>query len=341
MTSSTADATPTASGSRAASWARMLAGSAILFVLLWRVGAGPFLDGIRMVDGWSLAAAAGIAVVTTVCAAWRWNLVSSGLGARVPLPLGVAAYYRSQFLNMTLPGGVVGDVHRAVRHGRDVGDVGLSMRAVAWERSSGQFVQLVVTIIVLLLLPSPLRSSMPVIATALVTGALAVAILGRFLPHDGTSRWARSRRAAASDIREGLLAARAWPGIVLASGVIVIGHTATFLIAARAAGSTASPVVLLPLALLVLLAMAVPTSIGGWGPREGMAALVFGMAGLGASIGVTTAVVYGVLVLVASLPGAVVLVVVWLRSQTRSGAAPDPRAWRSPMTASGEGTVRG
>ena len=41
-----------------------------------------------------------------------------GLGVEVPLRDAVAAYYRSQFLNATLPGGVVGDVHRAVRHGR-------------------------------------------------------------------------------------------------------------------------------------------------------------------------------------------------------------------------------
>ena len=53
----------------------------------------------------------------------------------------VAAYYRSLFLNTTLPGGVVGDVHRGVSHGRDVGDVGRGLRAVAWERSAGQVVQ--------------------------------------------------------------------------------------------------------------------------------------------------------------------------------------------------------
>jgi hypothetical protein len=40
---------------------------------------------------------------------------------------------------------------------------------------------------------------------------------------------------------------------------------------------------------------------------------VFGAAGLGAGQGVATAVVYGVMVLVASLPGAIVLVAVWLR----------------------------
>jgi bacteriorhodopsin len=53
--------------------------------------------------------------------------------------------------------------------------------------------------------------------------------------------------------------------------------------------------------------MAVPMSIAGWGPREGVAAWSFGLAGLGAQQGISAAVVYGVLVLVASLPGAVVL----------------------------------
>ena len=39
-----------------------------------------------------------------------------------------------------------------------------------------------------------------------------------------------------------------------------------------------------------------------------MTAWAFAAAGLGASLGVTTAVVYGVMVLFASLPGAAVLV---------------------------------
>src|SRR6185369_7974789 len=76
------------------------------------------------------------------------------------------------FLNATLPGGVLGDVHRAVRHGRDVGDLGGSARAVVAERGAGQVVQIAVSLAVLLALPSPFRSRV------LVTGALAVAGFG-------------------------------------------------------------------------------------------------------------------------------------------------------------------
>jgi uncharacterized membrane protein YbhN (UPF0104 family) len=255
----------------------------------------------------------GIAVVSTVCSAWRWSIVARGLGVGVPLPTAIAAYYRSQFLNTALPGGVLGDVHRAVRHGRDVGDVGRGLRAVAWERAAGQVVQVALALIVLLTLPSPVRASMPVVASVVVAGTLGAVLLLRARPHRGPSRWARTLRAADADLCDGLLGRRAWPGIVLTSVVVVAGHTGTFLLAARTAGATASPERMLPLAMLVLLAMAVPTNIGGWGPREGAAAWSFAAAGLGADQGVATATVYGVMVLVASLPGAAVMVAAWIR----------------------------
>ena len=87
---------------------------------------------------------------------------------------------------------------------------------------------------------------------------------------------------------------------------------------------------MLPLALLVMLAMVLP-SVGGWGPREGVTAWAFGAAGLGAERGVATAVVYGVMVFVASLPGAAFLVVAWFRP-TRPPERPEPPPpWRVPV----------
>ena len=303
--------------------ARLLVGAAIVAFLLWRVGIGPFLDGIRRVDPASLAAATGFAAVTTVCCAWRWRLVARGLGVGMSLPAAVAAYYRSQFLNTTLPGGVLGDVHRAVRHGRDVGDVSRGVRAVAWERSVGQVVQLVLTVGLLLLLPSPVRSAMPAVAVTLVAAVLGGVLLIRALPRGGPSVWRRAVRTVTADLRDGVLAPRVWPGLVLTSTVAVAGYAATFLVAARTAGATASPLRMLPLALLALVAMSVPTNIAGWGPREGASAWAFAAAGLGAAQGVTTAVVYGVLVLVATLPGAVVLAVTWRRPGTPTPVTPE------------------
>ena len=299
-------------------WLRWLASAATFTVLIWHLGASPFLDGLRMVDGRAVAAAVGLGVLTTVCCAWRWRIVATGLGVRLSLPAAVASYYRSLFLNVTLPGGIVGDVHRGFSHGRDVSDVGLALRAVAWERSAGQVVQVVFTVVVLLVLPSPVQSYMPLVAIALCLAVLAALLLARRRPGGGRSAFARVRSAAAADIRDGLLARRAWLGIVLASALVVCGHAGTFLIAARTAGATAPVSELLPLVLLVMAVMVLP-SVAGWGPREGATAWAFGATGLGAAQGVATAVVYGVIVLAACLPGAAVLAVSWFRRTQRVG----------------------
>jgi uncharacterized membrane protein YbhN (UPF0104 family) len=296
-------------------WAavRMLGGAAILAVLLWRLGTGAFLDGLRVINGPALLAAFAIGVATTTLSAWRWCLVARGLGLRLSFPGAVADYYKALFLNAALPGGVLGDVDRAVRHGRGQGDVGRSVRAVVLERTAGQIVLVSVGFVVLLTVPSPVLSHLErhgpragmAAAVAAVVGIVALALWARL--RRGTSRAANAARAGAAEIRAGLLSRRTWPGIVVASTVVLAGHLATFVVAARAAGSTASLLRLAPLMLLALLAMSLPVNIGGWGPREGVTAWAFGAAGLSAAQGVTIAVAYGLFAFVAALPGAIVL----------------------------------
>ena len=304
-------------------WVRPVGGVAVLALLLWRLGTGPFLGGLRQINIEALVAALAIGALTTICCAWRWSLVAGGLGVRLPLRTAVAHCYRSVFLNSTLPGGVVGDVHRAVRTGRDAGDVGRGIRAVVWERIAGQVVQAAIAVVILFALPSPVRSYLPAAVGLTVLGGLVVVLLGRLLRR-GPSRWARAARTAAADIRHGLLGRGNWPGVVLASAVVMLGHLATFLVAARTAGATAPLSRLVPLTLLALLAMGLPANVAGFGPREGVAAWAFGAAGLTATQGVATAVVYGALVLASSLPGAAVLLIRRIRvpAVPEEGAAP-------------------
>jgi len=135
---------------RAWTGARLLCAALVLAVLVHRVGPGPFLDGLRGLGPGTLLAAAGIGLGTTVLSAWRWQVVARSLGMDLSLPAAIAAYYRSQFLNCALPGGVLGDVHRGVRHGAEVMDLGRGVRAVFWERVAGQVVQVALALGVLL-----------------------------------------------------------------------------------------------------------------------------------------------------------------------------------------------
>ena len=312
-------------------WARFAAAAGTLAFVVWRLGAGPFLDGVRAVDGRALLAASAIGLLTTVCCAWRWTVVARGLGISLRLPAAVAAYYRSLFLNVTLPGGVAGDIHRGVRHGRDTRDVGRALRAVGWERGAGQVVQAVLTVAALLVLPSPVRATMPFVAAGLVAAVAVALLVDRASARGGSSPWTRVRNVVAADVRAALLHRKALPAVALASAVVVLGHAMTFMVAARAAGVTAPTLRVLPLALLALLAMVLP-SVAGWGPREGATAWVFAAAGLGADRGAATAVTYGVLVLVASAPGAIVLLVGWFLGRS-------PRRRRAPVVALPKGAA--
>jgi uncharacterized membrane protein YbhN (UPF0104 family) len=311
---------------------RLLGGAGILAVLLWRLGTGAFLDGLRVIDGPALVTAFMIGVVTTVFSAWRWCLVARGLGLRLSLRGAVADYYKALFLNAALPGGVIGDVDRAVKHGRDEGNVARSVRAVVLERTAGQIVLIGVGVTVLVTVPSPVLTLLKTHGAVAATIGSAVALAGvltlvacRRL-RQGGSRVAAAVRTTLGEIRTGLLARRNWPGITLASTVVLFGHLATFVVAARAAGSQAGLTRLAPLMLLALLAMSLPLNIGGWGPREAVTAWAFGAAGLSASQGLTIAVVYGVFAFVAALPGAIV---VTARAVTRVKVAATAQAVRA------------
>ena len=296
---------------------RLAVGVTVLWFLWRQVGAAPFENGLRAVTWQAVVAAVTLTALTTVCSAWRWRVAARALGVDIGLPAAVRAYYRSLFLNSVLPGGVLGDVHRAVRHGRRAGDVARGLRAVAWERLCGQLIQAAVTALVLLTLPSPVRPALPYVLAGVAGVAGCAALIVRGAARRGRSRGgaggrppgpaprlARTARAVSDDLRRGLLAREVWPQLTLASVLVVAGHTATFVIAARAAGCTAPLGELIALLMVVQTAAVIPLSIAGWGPREGAAAWAFAAAGLGAATGVTVTTLYAVLMLAAVTPGA-------------------------------------
>lgn len=307
---------------------RPLVGAVVLVAVVRQTGMGPFVAGVAALDVPALAWGAGLAAVTTAACAWRWHLVAGGLGVAIEVPPAIAACYRAQFLNTVLPGGILGDVHRGVRHGRVVGATGPALRAVAWERSAGQVVHLVLAAVVLLSLPSPLRLAVPTVVGTAAALLLVVVLVAR-RPRDPRPSWTgRLLAALREDVRCGLLVRRAWPGVLVASCVATIGHVATFVVAARAVGVGMPLAELLPLAVLVLVAAGLPLNLAGWGPREGVAAWSFAAAGAGATQGVATAVAYGALVLVANLPGLLVLLATSERGtvrRRRTGSVPPAR----------------
>lgn len=287
-------------------WLRVLVAVGILAVLAWRLGAGAFVAGLRVITVPSVLAAMGIGFLTTLSGAWRWCLVARNLGLPLKLRTAVADCYRSVLLNSVLPAGVLGDVHRAVDHGQRSGDLGRGVRAVVLERFAGQVALAVAAVGVLVAYPTLVTAVVPGRGLAIAAGVLLLVVVALILVRAsaaGRRVWA----SALADVRRGLVSRRAWPGVALLSAGTVAGNVGLFVVAARVAGVTASLAQLLPIMVLTLMVMGLPLNVGGWGPREGFSAFAFGAIGLGATAGLTTAVVYGVLSLAACAPGVLVL----------------------------------
>jgi len=326
---------------------RSLIGVGILAALAVRLGAAPFVQGFRAVGIGSVLAALGIGALTTVCSAWRWCLVARALGLRLPAGQAVTECYRSLFLNSVLPAGVLGDVNRAVSHGRRSGDLGRGVRAVVLERAAGQVVLVAVASTVLITDPGVLvaivhlipRSAAAVGVTITAACAVVIGLGAAFLmTRRRTDRTAAPvpgpRRPAAHRVGT-------WAAVTALSAVALLGYLTTFVIAARAVGVPATVPDLLPVLVLALLAMGLPVSIGGWGPRDAVTSAAFAAVGLGAAQGLTVSVVYGALSFVACLPGAAV---VWSGSRraaheviTCRSPSPGLEISGSPPTRSGPG----
>ena len=253
-----------------------------------------------------LVPALALTVFQVALSAWRWRYTVERLG--LPLAYGVAVreYYLATFLNQVLPGGVLGDVNRAWRHGSGAGERLSAVHGVAIERLSGQLVLALVVVISGIWLLGSGRVAAGQLNGGLLLGA---GVIGAFL-----ALWLALKTGLAAylqrlrrDLYESLLNRTVLPVQIGSSLLVLASYLGVFLCLSWGAGyieSTESAAIIVSLGSILLLSMVVPLTVAGWGIREGAAALLWPMAGLPAEQGVALSVGYGALVLVSSLPGA-------------------------------------
>ena len=231
----------------------------------------------------------------TVASALRWRLTARALGRALPLGRAVREYYVATLLNMTLPGGVAGEAARIAR-ARDEEGWTAAAAPVAVERLAGQVATLALA--ALGLVAAPVSVGAPLWVAACGLALLAAGAVGL-----GALRGTGGSRARAA-LRLAWIEGGAWRAQGGLSLGVAAGYVAAFAMCAAAVGAAPCPGVALTLVPPVLLAMALPLSVGGWGPREGAAAALWPLAGLGAEAGVAAAALYGLVCLAGALPGA-------------------------------------
>ena len=264
----------------------------LLLWLTWQVDTRAVWSLIRDASPlWLLAAIALGPVQIALCAA-RW----AGVCAHLEQPLSIGRALReialSILLNQLLPSGVAGDGLRIWRQ-RIVG-LGAAFRSVVVDRWIGQWLHALLTVLSLwawsLLGPTtpPAPAWIAVLAVALALSSVPFwpIALGRDAGH-----LVRHPRVLLSQIGTSFL--------------LILSFVLGFAFCAQALGHRMGVELFLVIPL-VLLAMAVPLSLGGWGPREGAAMLLLPSFGWSNEEALALSALYGFTVLLGALPGALV-----------------------------------
>ena len=289
-----------------------------LLALLWQVAdGGAALEALATANPvWMLAAVLAL-TLHTLLAAERWRLTAGALGLPLTRRLAVREYYLAQLVNSTVPGGVVGDAGRAVRS-RGPAGLAVAAQAVVVERFAGQVALLATmttAVAAVVLVPGGLELPTAVVGLAATVALIGAGLIGlvvagafgaRLLPGRAGTRAAELGRTSAV-----ALADRRVVGAQLGlSAGTTASILAAFAFSALSVGVALPFAAIIALVPLVLLTMLVPITISGWGLREGAAAALLPVAGIAASDALAASVVFGLLGLVAVLPG---LLGVWGR----------------------------
>jgi uncharacterized membrane protein YbhN (UPF0104 family) len=282
-----------------------------ILAALWSLADGPqVLRLLQSADRGLLFAGYIAANLQIVFSALRWQLTARALDQTIPTGRAILEYYLSQLLNLTLPSGILGDAGRAMRMRHQAGMVRAS-QAVLIERMAGQIALFVVlfagfaAVSVIdhgMAIPGWIGRMMLTIGLILIGLVLAFYMLRSF--PGPVARMSHGFGAASA---RALCAPGIWQRQVLLSGATVTCNLAAVAFAAAATGTDMPLAAILTIAPLMLTAMLLPVSAGGWGLREGAAAALWPMIGGTAASGVAASVAFGLVIMAASLPGLVML----------------------------------
>lgn len=278
-----------------------------LLVLLWRVAGGADALG-RLVSaerGW-LAAAVATLTLQTVLSAIRWKITAARLGIHLGTGAALREYYLAQAVNVSVPGGVVGDAARAVRSRGEAGLLAAG-QAVLFERLAGQAGLFAVTATAFAAtLAWPGGVEWPAWLIAPMALFVASVLCLPLLLHAATfirGRIGEMVHGFRNAMVRSLLARPVIGPQIGLSLATTACNLAAFAFCAIAVGDGLGPAAIAAFGPLILLTMLVPVTISGWGLREGAAVVLFPLAGSTASEGLAASVAFGLMLIVASLPG--------------------------------------
>jgi glycosyltransferase 2 family protein len=292
----------------AASMGKLLLSGSLIGYLLYHHG--PDYARLKSIDPVLCMMAVAVFVLQIALNTIRWGLILTHLtGTKPPYYRVFGIYYASTFFSQILPS-VGGDLVRVLY--RRVINSTLGSMAISVILDRG----VAIAALLFVALPSvPLLAPFDPDHTVLrwvvfVAGSGLAAAYGgclilRAVRHSriwmGLPQWTRTLAVSGAwsiSSRTGLCFL-----IPLSLAVHLLSFTAIYL-AAHAVQVPLTFLVVLAIGPVLLLAHVFPISIGGWGVREAAAVGLLGMTGVDATSALLVSIMFGVLLVLATLPGA-------------------------------------
>lgn len=321
---------PTHSGGKKATWHKIAAivkvgiSVGLLWLLSTTYDVGDSIDRLAGVNLWWLLTAMLLFAILIILATFRWRVILSALGEKIPFWPAAGIVTIGLFFNQVLPSNLGGDAMRIWRLHRRGAGLGRAVGSVMLDR-----VIALVALALLVLSTLPLASGIigdariltafwlfialvPLGLAALLWLDRLLVLFARILP----GRLIDALEALARDARTVLLNRRscgAVLGFALANQILLVLLVITLAWGLGIPARFSVYIVLIP---PVILASVIPLSFAGWGVREGAMIAMLGTIGVGATEAIALSVLFGLVVLAGSLPGAIVWLVTGNRPMT-------------------------
>ncbi|NQV98262.1 MAG: flippase-like domain-containing protein [Rhodospirillales bacterium] len=257
--------------------------------------------------------------------AFRWQAVNRAIGAALSFAQAVRIFFIGMFFNQALPGGTGGDAVRVYLAYKGGLELRCALNGVMLER-----VAAVVALILLVDLAQPflqlridakaanLALSSAVFLTFAAVGGIALIMsVDRFFQAFQKYRIVRGLSYLSTDTRAVFLNLKNAFAVVAWGVVGNVNISICVFILAQSLGLDISVVDCLMLVPPVLLIVAIPISVGGWGVRETAMVTAFGLVGVPGEGALVLSILVGLVGLAISLPGGLV----WLLSRERGQGA--------------------
>ncbi len=255
-------------------------------------------------------------LLSNITAALRWNIIMSALDFKENVFFYIKSYFKGTFFNQALPSSIGGDAVRIL----ELGELGYKKT----EAFYGIFIDRIIGLLGLLLLnlaanlmnsnllPSWLFNLINIISILSILGLFGLALIRKinFLENYAVLKnfYELSKRFRS--------VYRTKSKIILQLALSVIIHLFSVMsvyVISKAIGMDYSFGVFLVIVPPVFLFMLIPVSLAGWGVREGAMIGFFMLIGAVREQVLSLSVLYGIIVIICSLPG----MIFWLLSKNK------------------------